>query len=1018
MDKPFGGTFLNHRSGDMPLILPAVRQVSVENRADSRDAARRVGVRRKGSKTLEVPGVPQVEVSNPKSDCALTQSRQSRKGSKDLQILQKLYSGSSETGLLETARSCDRSETAFSQTARNWQAVGVVTAARRWQGSRKGSKDLQVPQERHVVNSETGSETARSRTCSERSETAFSQTARNWQGKRQGSRCLVNRMGSNRSQGSGETVETGLPETATRRCSPDVSVPTVPSRTSGYRRTCSGQDVSVPRVPSRIPSYRRTCSGPDVSVPSVPSRIPSYRRTCSGPDVSVPSVPSRTPSYRMNHSDCGETALQEKAMSREVSDYLPEVVGIISVSRSQGIETETGVPWSGRVSDYLPEVVGIISVNRSEGIETETGVPWSGRVSHDLPEMACIISVQASECSETETGVPWSGRVSHDPPEMACIISVQPGEGSEIGLPETATRRKCSPDVAVPEVKRDRRLFRRSNCSTDLSQPSTSRHRRDRIKTSVTKPKTASVAELAQARSRDFIEAWFKSWDLDGSGKIDQHEFKRILNNLSLAWDEEEFMAMMESIDSNHDGEVDLKEFADWVTDPSSTKTVSLDGWLGKVNLAELLQPLFVCFNQSGNDGFISKDDFLRAYQITTYCLKIHPDGKDELHHRNAEEEFYAADKDSTQAITFHEFTDWQELLLKDSGIPNSHLPRLVEELAEALTIVLDVLNWDEKGMPINRSDNVLQSSTEKLAALSRELYAANKQLLLQSFQTDEVVVEEVDPDCGPNHSWCPLPQNALQVLLRKCAEENGLLVPSSQTPHPPSHAPPVSSSSAPSRRELFNMARRSTSLRHCDSLAFGQVMLISPDSDRRQSEPASRWYAWLARSNKEGRKDDLFYVLETSHGNLVWNRCGGSQIEQKFKAQPSDLQLFALLATQRLVSLSSTEDQLCWERVQEALTNAVGMNVISEEGLLSYNSSFRAQAKQNLFENNEIHELLEMSDPSKRLADAVTLHLEELKLSPHEVIAGLAEMEVLAVSEEAWAQIAQHELEFSLQCS
>ncbi|CAE8694198.1 unnamed protein product [Polarella glacialis] len=116
-------------------VSSITRQVSVENRADSSE---RVGVTRKSSKTLEVPGVPQVEVSSIKSDGALTQSRPSGKGSKDRQILQTMCSGSSETGLLETARSCDRSETAFSQTAR------------RWQGSRKGSKDLQVPQGRRV----------------------------------------------------------------------------------------------------------------------------------------------------------------------------------------------------------------------------------------------------------------------------------------------------------------------------------------------------------------------------------------------------------------------------------------------------------------------------------------------------------------------------------------------------------------------------------------------------------------------------------------------------------------------------------------------------------------------------------------------------------------------------------------------------------------------------------------------------------------------------------------------------
>ncbi|CAE8592202.1 unnamed protein product, partial [Polarella glacialis] len=326
---------------------------------------------------------------------------------------------------------------------------------------------------------------------------------------------------------------------------------------------------------------------------------------------------------------------------------------------------------------------------------------------------------------------------------------------------------------------------------------------------------------------------------------------------------------------------------------------------------------------------------------------------------------------DTTEALTFHEFVDWQEILLKDSGIPNSYL--LVEELAEAMTVVLDVLSWDEKGMPVDSYNNVLQSSTEKLAAISRELYSAKKQFLLQSFESDDMFDEEGDDDCGPNYSWCQLPKNALQVLLRKCAEDNGLLVPSCQTPHAPaSHAP---SSSAPSRKELFNVARRSALMRHCVTLAFGHVMLILPDCDRRQSEPASRWYAWLARSNKQGRKDDLFSALETSNGRLDWNlledesQLDESQIEQKFRAMPSDLQLFALLATQHMVSLSSTENQLCWERVQEALTNAVGLDMISEDGLLSYISCLRAQAKQDLFENNELHELLEMSAPGNLVA-------------------------------------------------
>ncbi|CAE8636659.1 unnamed protein product [Polarella glacialis] len=897
MEKIIGRRSLTPRSGDIPVSLPAVRQVSIQNQADSSDTAPQVGVRRSipGSKTLEVP---QVEVSSIQNHGAPREVSPGRKGSKEggaLQLPQKRHPGNSETGLLETVRSWRRTnsgngETAFSETA----------------GSAQGSR-----------------ETARSRELPS----------------------LAGRIVSSH-------------ETATRRrCRQDVSVPRVPSRSPSYRSNCSGQDVSVPRVPSRSPSKGSNNSGQDVPLLRVPSRSPSKGSNNSGQDVPVLRVPSRSPSYGSSSSDFGETALQEKATSRKVSHDLPEVVGIISGNRIEG--------------------------------------------------------------SEAETGLPWSGRVRGDPPEVVCVISVQSTDDSEIGLPETATTRTGSSDVSVPvpEVHRGK-LDRRSNCCSDLSQPDTSSHRRERT---LTRKKTTEIKASVAEKSRNSIEAWFQSWDVDGSGKIDQNEFKKIFNNLSLTWDEDEFASMMKQIDSNHDGVVDLKEFADWVTDPSSMKTVSLDGWFGKVNLAELQKPLFDCFNQSDNDGFVSKDDFLKCYQIMTYCLKMHPDGKDEWP-RNAEEEFQAADKDTTEAITFHEFVDWQELLLKDSGIPNSHLPKLVEELAEALAVVLDVLNWDEKGMPVDSYDNVLQSSTEKLAAISRELYSARKQLLLQSFESEDMFEEEVDDDCGPNYSWCQLPKNALQVLLRKCAEDNGLLVPSCQTPHSPSHAP---SSAAPSRKELFNVARRNALMRHCVTLAFGQVMLILPDCDRRQSEPASRWYAWLARSNKQGRKDDLFCVLETSNGRLDWNlledesQLDEFQIKQKFRAMPSDLQLFALLATQHMVSLSSTDYyQLCWERVQEALTNAVGLDVISEEGLLSYISCLKAQAEQDLFENNELHELLEMSAPGKRLADAINLHLEDLKLSPYEVMAGLSEMEVLPVSNEAWAQIAQHELEFSLQCS
>ncbi|CAE8631766.1 unnamed protein product [Polarella glacialis] len=209
----------------------------------------------------------------------------------------------------------------------------------------------------------------------------------------------------------------GSRETATSRELPSLVGRTVSSHETATRRRCR-QDVSVPRVPSRSPSYHSNCSGQDVSAPRVPSRSPSHRSNNSGQDVPVLRVPSRSPSYRSNSGDFGETALQEKATSRKVSHDLPEVVGIISGNRIEG--------------------------------------------------------------SETETGLPWSRGVSCDPPELVCIISVQSSADSETCLPETATTRTGGSDVSVPvpEVHR-RKLYRRSHCRDDLSQPDTSSHRRE-----------------------------------------------------------------------------------------------------------------------------------------------------------------------------------------------------------------------------------------------------------------------------------------------------------------------------------------------------------------------------------------------------------------------------------------------------------------------------------------------------------------------------------------------------------
>ena len=63
--------------------------------------------------------------------------------------------------------------------------------------------------------------------------------------------------------------------------------------------------------------------------------------------------------------------------------------------------------------------------------------------------------------------------------------------------------------------------------------------------------------------SIDKLEATFKAFDIDGSGKIGIHELKEMMEgDMQLANDDEWFEVIAEA-DSNGDGEIDFVEFKD-----------------------------------------------------------------------------------------------------------------------------------------------------------------------------------------------------------------------------------------------------------------------------------------------------------------------------------------------------------------------------------------------------------------------------------------------------------------------
>lgn len=60
--------------------------------------------------------------------------------------------------------------------------------------------------------------------------------------------------------------------------------------------------------------------------------------------------------------------------------------------------------------------------------------------------------------------------------------------------------------------------------------------------------------------SKTNLELAFKSFDKDGSGKINLNEIKAIFNNSSVK-DDKVFQSMISDADNNDDGEISLEEF-------------------------------------------------------------------------------------------------------------------------------------------------------------------------------------------------------------------------------------------------------------------------------------------------------------------------------------------------------------------------------------------------------------------------------------------------------------------------
>eukprot|EP00931_Biecheleriopsis_adriatica_P077918 TRINITY_DN51395_c0_g1_i1.p1 TRINITY_DN51395_c0_g1~~TRINITY_DN51395_c0_g1_i1.p1 ORF type:complete len:554 (-),score=139.18 TRINITY_DN51395_c0_g1_i1:29-1690(-) len=540
----------------------------------------------------------------------------------------------------------------------------------------------------------------------------------------------------------------------------------------------------------------------------------------------------------------------------------------------------------------------------------------------------------------------------------------------------------------------------------------------------------ATSAELAE-ESRSIILKYFTDWDTDDSGTIDRDELRTIVYQLS-AMTEEDVDKLLTVIDVNKDGIIDFKEFVAWITDRQAQSTVGEDGWIEKFDLKSLLRPLFEVFDKN-DDGTIQSHELEECATIMKKSLSLHP-----LSSGNGD--LLAIDLDNfptAEKITFEDFVKWQSEILQNSGIPNNRLPHLMKELAESLDIIFHIDSLHQKQENDSSAvHDALQQSIQKVADTTRKLYTEKPEMLQEQEEWSLGDTDVLSPTSGSKCWRTPPTANDISKLARFCAKKTGVRLETHQEPgslEPSSAARRMSStrttgspdrmvsrrSSASLRpgsgtgsmvrrpslgKRLDKLPARQVSIRSEVHLAIGQMVICIPDKPR-----GSDFNPWLVKVKRQSVADGklvdetVIYRLRTVGGG--WSELSdGASFDQAMAELPNELKLFALLKAQALMG-----NQLSWFGAKTALQTAENMGIIDEELIERYEDRMMEMAEEHM---RNIHTEEELKHLDKSVKDAAYEYLEDLKKSPPEVLAVLAELAPttrrpsLVIDPETWAQL------------
>jgi Ca2+-binding EF-hand superfamily protein len=84
----------------------------------------------------------------------------------------------------------------------------------------------------------------------------------------------------------------------------------------------------------------------------------------------------------------------------------------------------------------------------------------------------------------------------------------------------------------------------------------------------------ADIAMLERQREMELMRKMFRSIDRDGGGTINQEELEEMMKTLGMKPSKEEVMTLMDAVDADKSGAIDINEFAEVMT-----RKVNMDGF-------------------------------------------------------------------------------------------------------------------------------------------------------------------------------------------------------------------------------------------------------------------------------------------------------------------------------------------------------------------------------------------------------------------------------------------------------